>query len=95
MAQQGQRLPANEYGYAMCRTPDGRIVQGPVARGTPNSVTIPISCPRGSTFIGLFHTHPQGVSQPSGQDVRSGVEVAAQILCIRSEAEGLRCWQPR
>lgn len=86
-------IPANEYGFAICRTPAGRLVQGPTAWGTPTSVSIPLGCPAGSTFLGLFHTHPGGTAYPSEQDLKSAVAVAARILCIESDKDGLRCFR--
>ena len=88
-------LPINEYGYAMCRRADGRLVQGPTAWGTPTSVNIQVACPPGASLIGLYHTHPGGVSTPSAQDVKSARDVQAGFLCIRSEREGQRCFRVR
>jgi len=85
-----QRLPPNEYGFSLCRTPAGKLVNGPVASGTPNSVNIPVSCPAGSRFIGLDHSHPGGVAVPSSIDIASAKKVGARVLCIQSDTE-TRC----
>ena len=87
------KLPKNEMGFAMCRGADGKLVAGPTAWGTPTSVAIPVQCPTGADFIGLFHTHPGGVSFPSAQDIASALRVGGKTLCIESEADGLKCFR--
>lgn len=93
MAVVGQLLPANELGFTICRASNGQLIRGPVTRGTPTSVSISVQCPENSTFLGLFHTHPRGVSFPSAQDIESALQVNAPMLCIQSEREGLKCFR--
>ena len=85
-----QRLPPMETGFSLCRTRQGALVNGPEATGTPNRVEIPVSCPAGSQFTGLFHTHPSGVALPSATDIASARKVNAKVLCISSDSE-TRC----
>ena len=87
------KLPVNEFGFVGCRAPNGGLIRGPVATGTPNSVSIPIDCPTGTVFELLFHSHPGGVSFPSRQDMESAVRVGAKTLCIVSERDGLKCFR--
>ncbi len=86
---------ANEIGFTMCRVPGtGELTHGPLAEGTPNSVNIPVSCPPGTNFEGLFHTHPGGTAFPSPTDIRSAKQVKADYLCI--DADGLtNCFKVR
>lgn len=84
----------NEVGNSICRTASGKIVLGPQAEGTPMSVNVPIHCPPGSKFEGIYHTHPDGVPIPSQQDLRSGRQVGASILCIKVPNTGeTRCYR--
>lgn len=85
-----QRLPPVEIGFAMCKTPQGGLVAGPMSSGTHNRVEIPVSCPIGSRFTGLYHTHPGGVALPSRTDLDSARKVGAKALCISSDTE-TRC----
>lgn len=82
---------ANEIGFTLCRTPRGQIVRGPMATGTPTRVQIPVACPSGTAFFGLFHTHPGGVARPSAQDIASAQRVGAEVICVASDTE-LRCF---
>ena len=87
------RMGTNEVGAAICRLPSGGIVFGPKAEGTPMSVSVPIQCPPGSSFAGIWHTHPGGVAVPSKQDLRSGRSVGAKRLCITVPETGeTRCY---
>lgn len=82
----------NEVGWALCRTPEGRLLSGPLAEGTPMSVNIPVGCPGGSRLAGLFHTHPAGVAFPSDTDIRSAKAVGAGSLCIDADGQ-LACYR--
>lgn len=86
-----QRLPPNETGFAICRTPTGRLVNGPVSTGSPTRVDIHVACPPGSRFEGLFHTHPGGVAQPSPMDIAAARQTGAAHQCILSDSE-MRCF---
>lgn len=90
MANLKQKLPPNEFGFALCRTQTGKLVKGPTASGTPGNVTIPVDCPAGASFEGLFHTHPRGMAEPSPLDTASAEKVGARVLCIASDTE-TRC----
>ena len=82
----------NEIGYTMCRAKSGRLVRGPINEGTPTEVKIPIQCPVGTMFEGLYHTHPGGSPIPSSQDVDAALRVGAKILCV--DADGvLECYR--
>ena len=88
----GRRLPRNEVGFALCRVrATGKLASGPVTSGTPNRVGITVACPPGSDFIGLAHTHPGGVAEPSALDKRTAKEHGAAVMCIASDTE-LACF---
>ena len=80
-----------EIGFTLCRNDAGTLTHGPVARGTRENVNVPIRCPAGSTFEGIYHTHPGGVPLPSAQDIRAALEVGARTMCIQSDHK-LNCF---
>lgn len=84
----------NEVGYSLCETPGGQLRRGAQAEGTPTRVTVPLGCPHGSQFIGIFHTHPGGSARPSAIDLREAHRVGAKVLCIRNDHE-VKCWRLR
>ena len=86
-------MPRNEIGASICRRPNGTFVFGPFATGTPTSVNVPIKCPPGSRFHGIYHTHPGGVPIPSRQDIKSGQITGSKTLCINADGR-VRCWNP-
>lgn len=75
----------NEIGASICKKPNGKFTFGPWAEGTPTSVNVPVACPKGSAFAGIYHTHPGGVPLPSQTDLRSGIKVGADVLCINAD----------
>ena len=84
----------NEVGFALCRAQSGQLTRGPVAEGTPVGVNIPVSCPSGTRFVGLFHTHPGGVAAPSDKDLRAGQATGSRNLCILVPESGeLACYR--
>jgi len=88
-------LPPNEFGFAIYARPDGSLLAGPLATGTPMSVSIPIvNPPPGTRLAGLFHSHPRGVAYPSNQDLQSAQQVQAPVLCIADDAQ-MRCFRMR
>ncbi len=84
----------NEIGASICQRPNGSFVFGPFAEGDPMSVQVPLSCPQGSEWYGIFHTHPAGVPIPSPTDIRSGLKTGAKVLCINADGH-TECWDPR
>lgn len=84
-------MGANEIGAAMCRFPNGKLAFGPFSEGTPVSVNVRIECPPGSTFEGIYHTHPRGVPVPSQTDIKSGQLTGSKALCINADGD-VRCY---
>lgn len=87
-------IPRNEVGRTICRTQEGRLTGGPLVMGDPRSVRIPIMCPVGARFEGLFHTHPGGAVTPSRTDVNSARKFGAKVLCITNDTQ-TRCFTIR
>lgn len=86
----------NEFGFALCRTRDGKLVRGPVAEGTPMNVTIPMNCPSGSNLVGFFHTHPKGVALPSAMDEAAQARLGVKTQCIMvPETREIACFRRR
>lgn len=86
------RLPKNEFGFTLCRTPRGKLVRGKVHHGTPSQVVIPVTCPPASKLEGLFHTHPGGVAFPSEPDIRNAFQAKIKVLCVMNES-ALNCFR--
>ncbi|MEX2599275.1 MAG: Mov34/MPN/PAD-1 family protein [Dehalococcoidia bacterium] len=87
-------LPTDrELGAALCEMPDGSLAAGPVSEGTMSNVDIPLSCPAGGKVFGTWHTHPQGVANPSPQDWEMLRRHGLRKLCITQTPTGeTRCW---
>ncbi len=84
----------NEVGASICRRFDGSMVLGPVSEGTPTSVNVLKFWPPGSVFEGIIHTHPNGAPIPSAQDLLSGLQADAKLLCINVPDTGVtHCYQ--
>lgn len=85
---------ANEIGFALCRDASGRLAFGPQAEGGPFSVDIPVECPPGTSFFGLYHTHPGGDTKPSLTDMASARQFGAKAICIEVPETGeMECYQ--
>ena len=83
MRKLGQRLPMNnEVGAMLCRGSDGRTVMGPRARGSHDHVNVPYQCPSGSEPVGVWHTHPHGIAEPSADDIRAARHFGLKRLCV-------------
>ena len=82
----------NEIGFSLCKMPNGKLTHGPIATGTPVSVSIPVQCPSGSSLHGLFHSHPGGVPYPSQQDVKSQKLSGAAVSCIDADGK-IKCFK--
>ena len=85
----------NEIGASICQFPGGGLAFGPWAEGTPQSVSIEVACPTGADFLGIFHTHPNGVPAPSPQDIKSGLASGSKVLCIKAIPGDLKCYRKR
>ena len=70
---------------------DGEIFWGNEAKGTPLSVRLHTSCPDGKA-IGVYHTHPEGTSKPSSQDISETLRAKLPFLCVLGE-EALSCYK--
>lgn len=80
-----------ERGYTVCK--NGRLKKGVEVRGESHSVSIPISCPRGSKPAGLVHTHPGGSLELSPQDIKTMHEKGLPV-CVRA-GNKIRCYRPK
>lgn len=83
-----------ETGFALCRDRGGVLTFGPAATGDRYSVEIPVECPPGSEFFGLYHTHPGGTTAPSRADIESARMFGASALCVEVPETGdLQCYE--
>lgn len=87
----------NESGAALCRTSSGGLVMGPISHGTPMGVNVKIQCPPNTKFEMIWHSHPNGVPEPSSQDIKSLKATGAKAGCITATAPGkapdTRCYE--
>jgi len=82
----------NEVGAMLCRRPDGSTVMGPQASGTHDQVDVPFKCPVGSDPYGVWHTHPDGIPEPSPEDIDAALEFGLKRLCVTVPKTGVtRC----
>tara|TARA_Y100000310_G_scaffold204991_1_gene205284 strand:- start:386 stop:748 length:363 start_codon:yes stop_codon:yes gene_type:complete len=81
-----------EVGFTLCRTPQGGLTRGRVARGTRTSVNIPLGCPPGAKLEGFFHTHPGGVAVPSDLDFKAARKARVSVLCVQNDSQ-LSCFR--
>ena len=85
-------MSANEVAKAICLR-NGQISWGKEGHsGTPSDVWINPSCPEGEKVIGIFHSHPQGTSEPSSQDINEMLRAKLPWLCVHGE-EALSCYK--
>ena len=83
MRKLGLRLPLNnEVGAMICRRPGGATVMGPRVQGTHDNVNVPYACPGGSEPYGVWHTHPDGVAEPSPDDIEAARSFGLRRLCV-------------
>ena len=79
-----------EIGKTICLR-DGEVFWGSEAKGDPLSVRLRTSCPDGKA-IGVYHTHPEGTSKPSSQDISETLRAKLPFLCVLGE-EALSCYK--
>lgn len=86
-------IPDVEIGWPICVNGSGRVAPNvPQVSGTPMAVNVPITCPSGTRYRGITHSHPKGVPYPSDQDIKSAIASGGDILCIRNDKEQ-KCFQ--
>lgn len=69
-----------EHGFAICNA-NGRLLRGPESVGHRYGVKVDVTCPRGSRAVGIFHTHPGGVVEPSPADIREARRFGVPYVC--------------
>jgi len=87
-------MDANEVAKTICLQ-NGQISWGSQGHsGTPTDVWINPGCPARGKAIGTYHTHPQGTSEPSPQDVEEMVRAGLLFLCVHGD-DALSCYRMR
>lgn len=72
-----------ETAFTMCSTRTGQVVRGTEATGGDRySVSLPVRCPSGHQTLGVHHTHPGGVAEPSSADIREARRMGLRWMCI-------------
>jgi len=86
-------INADEVARTICLR-NGQIEFGSEGHsGTPIDIWINPSCP-GGKVVGIYHTHPRGLSEPSEQDILAIRQVGLSILCVHGE-DALSCYKVR
>jgi len=80
-----------EEGYSLCQK-GKTIVKGPTAVGDSHSVSIKLSCPKGTKVIGVHHNHPGGSLHLSEQDKRTAKEKKLRVVCVKAK-DKTKCWR--
>ena len=88
---QASEMRANEIARTICLR-NGDVQWGNEGHsGSPTDVWINPSCPAGKA-IGIYHSHPGGVSEPSVQDISAMLKAQLPFLCIQGE-DALACYK--
>ena len=85
------KLDSNEEARTLCLR-GNELVWGTQAKGGSHSVTLNARCPEGSEVIGTWHSHPQGLAEPSPQDTIELKKAGHRFMCISSDEE-LACYK--
>jgi len=85
-------IDVNEHAKTICQL--GReLLWGSEANGSsPYNVTLRTGCPEGGKPVGIFHTHPGGVAEPSAQDLAEMRRAGLEHLCI-SDDNVTKCYR--
>lgn len=82
-----------ERGHPLCR--NGRdISKGGTVTGEPHAVSVPLTCPPGTTVAGVHHSHPGGSIRPSSQDIATMRRHGLGYLCVEARGK-IKCYRPR
>ena len=82
----------NEKGFVVCKGSKGHT-KGKTVTGTRNSVTIPMSCPRGSRPVAIHHTHPGGSLKLSPPDKAMARQFRVPV-CVKAQGR-VKCYRVR
>lgn len=86
------KMSANEIARTICLC-NGEVKWGSEGHsGSPVDVWIDPQCPDEGTAIGLYHTHPHGIAEPSEMDIIAMKKAGLPFLCIQDDNE-LNCYQ--
>jgi len=76
-----------EHGFCICND-RGKLIAGRETSGDHYNVSVDMNCPAGKP-IGIFHTHPGGVPEPSSTDIKSARQHGVEHLCIGVPEKGV------
>jgi len=80
-----------ETAFTICAR-NGRLARGNASAGGKYAVTLDINCPEGHKPIGIWHSHPHGVPEPSSADISEMRKLGLRHLCISVPQTGqMRC----
>ena len=82
-----------ETGFPLCQHLNGKVVKGPSVTGERHSVTIPLTCVKGSRVIGVSHHHPGGSIRLSSQDKHTAREKGLEFVCITTKGNKPKCYR--
>lgn len=83
--------PDYETAFTICQKND-QLARGDAAAGGPYAVSLNINCPGGYHPVGIWHSHPNGNSNPSDADIAEMRKLGLEHMCISVPQTGeLRC----
>ena len=84
------RMPmgdGREHGFPICA--NGGLSKGPESVGHRYGVKVSTTCPPGTRLVGLYHSHPGGIPEPSLADIREAARFRIPNLCIGVPEQGI------
>ena len=80
-----------ETAFTICQR-NKELVRGNAGAGGKYAVTLDIGCPTGYKPVGIWHSHPNGVPEPSSADVSEMRKLGLRHLCISVPQTGqMKC----
>lgn len=80
-----------ETAFTICER-NGKLTRGTSGSGGKYAVTLDIGCPSGYKPVGIWHSHPHGVPEPSAADIKEMKKLGLSHCCISVPQTGeMRC----
>ncbi|MDD5061506.1 MAG: Mov34/MPN/PAD-1 family protein [Candidatus Marinimicrobia bacterium] len=80
-----------ETAFTICER-NKQLARGTTSAGGKYAVTLDVGCPSGFRPIGIWHSHPNGVPQPSNADISEMRKLGLRHLCISVPQTGeMKC----
>lgn len=81
-----------ETAFTICHRNRKELARGSAGAGGKYAVSVDIACPEGYHPLGIWHSHPDGKTEPSSADIAEMKKLGLEHLCISVPQSGeLRC----